>query len=213
MKILTQDEIDAHRYATAVGGLKGAAVGFAITAGIFKLGARKWPGFPKNLTWSLRTLIFIAPPTVACSIMAEEASNAFDRQMYSSETEAKRKLEEHQRWAKLPLSEKITNGAINNKYKIIVGAWAASMYGSWVLVDRDPIMTKTQKLVQARMYAQGITVILLLAAMGVSMWDEEAHPEHYQKNEKEDWVKVLELEAEKDKEQKAVKAERLNIYK
>lgn len=145
MKLLTDAGIDAHWYATASGGLKGLVAGSLISYGIFKYGARKFPKFPKNLPWSIRTAIAISPPTVAITIWAEESSNAFDREMYHGDYEAKAKLEEYNRWAKLPFHQKLVGGCINHKYKIIVSAWAASMYGSWVYVDKDPIMTKTQK--------------------------------------------------------------------
>lgn len=46
------------------------------------------------------------------------------------------------------------------------------MWGSWVYVNRDPLLTKTQKFVTARMYAQFLTVGLLLASIGLSMYEE-----------------------------------------
>jgi hypothetical protein len=214
MKLLTDEEIDAHWYATAGGALKGLCAGLIVTGAIFKLGARKYPGFPKNLPWSIRTAIFISPPTVGVTIGAEEASNAFDREMYSGDYDSKRRLEEYNQWSKLPLNQKLLQGAINHKYKIIVGAWAASMYGSWVYVDRDPIMTKTQKIVQARMYAQFLTVGLLLGSIGLSMYDEKNHPEHYKKDELSDWEKILiEEEERKKQEQSAASYKRARIYK
>lgn len=197
MKLLTDTEIDAHWYATALGGLKGLTAGLLVTGAVFKLGSRRYPGFPKNLPWSIRTAIFIIPPTVCTTIWAEESSNSFDREMYSGEYDSRLKLEEHNKWAELPVSQKILQGMITHKYKFIVGAWAASMYGSWVFVDRDPIMTKTQKLVQARMYAQFLTVGLLLASIGLSMYDEKHHPEHYKKDEISDWERILKEEEDR----------------
>lgn len=197
MKLLTDDEIDGHWYAVSTGGATGLAIGLGISAAIFKLAPRRYPGFPKNLPWSIRTAMFISPPTVTMTIFAEEYSNAYDREMHHGDYNARRKLEEYKQWKSLSLSEKIVQGAVNHKYKIIVGAWAASMYGSWVYVDRDPIMSKTQKLVQARMYAQFLTVGLLLGSIGLSMYDEKNHPEHYKKEELSDWEKILKEEEER----------------
>ncbi|CDR40424.1 CYFA0S05e00408g1_1 [Cyberlindnera fabianii] len=213
MKLLTDEEIDAHWWATAEGGAKGLIAGSLISLGIFKFGARRWPGFPKNLSYSIRTAIAISPPTVAMTIWAEESSNEFDRQMYSG-AEGKRLLEEYNNWAALPFKQKFLEGVINNKYKIIVGAWAASMYGSWVFVDRDPIMTKAQKIVQARMYAQFLTVGLLLGSIGLSMYDEKHHPEHYKKEKLSDWERILQEEEErKEAEKSATQYKRTRIYK
>ncbi|KAH3687995.1 hypothetical protein WICPIJ_001027 [Wickerhamomyces pijperi] len=215
MKLLTDDEIEAHWWATASGACKGLASGLLVSGAIFKLGPRKWPNFPKNLPWSIRTAIFISPPTVATTIWAEEASNSFDRAMYSSDHDSKRLLEEHARWSKLSLGGKITNTLVEHKYKFIVGAWAASMYGSWVYVDKDPIMTKTQKIVQARMYAQFLTVLLLLGSIGLSIYDEKAHPENYNVEEKDDWKRILEEEQERLSREKEVAKpyQRARIYK
>lgn len=116
--------------------------------------------------------MFIIPPTVLASICAEESSTRFEKKMYGGE-ETKDILAEHQRWKQLPFSQKMVESLSNNKYKIIVASWAASMYGSWKLVDRDPYMTKAQKAVQARMYAQTLTVVLLLASIGLSMYEEK----------------------------------------
>ncbi|CCH42773.1 Altered inheritance rate of mitochondria protein 38 [Wickerhamomyces ciferrii] len=216
MKLLTQGEIDSHFYATAGGGLKGLCAGLLVTGAIFKIGAKKIPNFPKNLPWSIRTAIFISPPTVGITIGAEEASNAFDRDMYSGDYESQLKLAEYQKWSNLPLSEKLLSGVVNNKYKIIVGSWAASMYGSWLYVDRDPIMTRAQKLVQARMYAQFLSVILLLAGMGLTIYDEEKHPENYGEQKNDDWKRILaeeEIRAKEDKKAEPGTYKRVNIYK
>lgn len=217
MKLLTEDEVDAHWYATGAGAIKGLAAGTLFSVGLFKLGGRRYPKFFNNLTWSIRTAIFISPPTIATTIWAEEASNAFDREMYSNEFDEnarKQKLEEYSKWAELPLSQKISGGLINHKYKIILTGWAASMYGSWVIVDRDPIMSKAQKIVQARMYAQFLTVGLLLGSVALSLYDEKAHPEHYDKREKPSWEKVLEEELSREKAEKAHQPyQRTRIYK
>lgn len=214
MKLLTPEEVDAHWYVTAAGGLKGLIAGSLVSLGIFKYGHKKWPKFPKNLPWSIRTAIAISPPTAAITIWAEEASNSFDREMYHGDSEAKQKLEEYNQWAKLPWNQKLVGGCINHKYKIIVGAWAASMYGSWVYVNRDKIMSKTQKLVQARMYAQFLTVILLLASVGLSVYDEKNHPEHYNVTPKmTSWEKVLKEEEERLSEASSPSYKRTRIYK
>jgi hypothetical protein len=56
--------------------------------------------------------------------------------------------------------------ASDNRYLIVSGSWAASMAGALGFVCRNPYLTGSQKLVQARMYAQGLTlgvVVLSLA--------------------------------------------------
>lgn len=171
MKLITEEEKSAHWDAVSVGGLKGAILGTAVSLGIFALAPSKYPGLFK-LPWSIRTAVFIIPPAFTTSVNAELCSSEFDYKMYSSESSQKRLLEEHRRWASLSTTDKVVETLNNNKYPIITGLWALSMWGSWVVVDRDPLLTKTQKFVQARMYAQFITVGLLLGSMALSMYEE-----------------------------------------
>lgn len=53
--------------------------------------------------------------------------------------------------------------AEENRYPIIFGFWVLSLGGSFLLVKRQPL-SASQKLVQARMYAQGLTLGVLLAS-------------------------------------------------
>ncbi|CEP61141.1 Rcf2p LALA0_S02e07646g [Lachancea lanzarotensis] len=199
MKILTAEEIEAHHYHTLSGGVKGAVAGVIISGLIFKLAPLRFPAFrPAKMPWSLKTAMFITPPTLLTSICAEEASTAFEQQMYGSNATTNAAVEDHRRWKQLPWSEKLIEGVSSNKYKIIVAAWAASLYGSWKLVDRDPIMTKTQKAVQARMYAQTVTVVLLLGSIGLSMYEEKQHPDARRLEESRRWEKVLERAEEEE---------------
>ncbi|CAR21283.1 HIG1 domain-containing protein [Lachancea thermotolerans] len=199
MKILTEEEIEAHHYHTLSGGVKGTVAGLVISGLLFRYAPVKFPKFqPKRMPWSLKTAMFITPPTLLASIGAEEASTSFDNMMYGSGSASRDAIEEHRRWKSLPLSEKLTEGASNHKYKIIVAAWAASMWGSWKFVDRDPIMTKTQKAVQARMYAQGLTVMLLLGSIGLSMYEEKLHPDAKKLDRSKRWERLLERAEEEE---------------
>ena len=57
-----------------------------------------------------------------------------------------------------------------NKYSLAGATFVASMVGSFVMVGRNPHLTSKQKIVQARVYAQGLTlaVIVSLAALDMS---------------------------------------------
>lgn len=50
-----------------------------------------------------------------------------------------------------------------NKYQYVLGGWAASMVGSFGFVAAQPL-SLTQKLIQARMYAQGLTVAVVMVS-------------------------------------------------
>lgn len=192
MKILTADEIEAHSHHTLVGGAKGCLAGLIVSGMIFKLVPRRYPRLdPKRLTYSIRTALFITPPTFLTAISAELASNEFDEAMYGSGAESRDALEEYRRWKELSLTQKLREGVSNNRYQIIMGAWAASMWGSWHFVNRDKIMTTAQKAVQARMYAQFLTVGLLLASVGLSVYERKHNPDPEQTREDKRWERAL----------------------
>lgn len=171
MKLVTEEEKRAHSRTTLVGGLKGLALGTVMSIGIFGLAPKHYPRIFK-LPWSIRTAIFVIPPAFTASVNAELCSNEFDYNMYSSEASQKRILAEHRRWEALTTTQKVVETLSAKKYLIITGLWAASMWGSWVYVNRDPLLTKTQKFVTARMYAQFLTVGLLLGTIALSMYEE-----------------------------------------
>lgn len=171
MKLITEEEKKAHWNTVSVGGVKGMILGTAFSVALFSFAPSKYPRLLK-MPWSIKTAIFVTPPAFIASVNAELCSSEFDYDMYSSEASQKRILEEHSRWESLTTTEKTVETLNGNKYPIITGLWAASMWGSWVVVNRDPLLTKTQKFVQARMYAQFLTVGLLLASMALSMYEE-----------------------------------------
>lgn len=171
MKLISEEEKKAHSNVIMVGGIKGLLLGTALTGGLYAFAPKHYPGIFK-LPWSIRTAIFVVPPAFIAILNAELCSNDFDYEMYSSEASQKRILAEHKRWEALSTSEKAFEVISTKKYSIITGLWAASMWGSWVYVNRDPLLTKTQKFVTARMYAQFLTVGLLLGSIGLSMYEE-----------------------------------------
>ena len=54
--------------------------------------------------------------------------------------------------------------AEGHRYPIIFAFWVLSMGGSFAMVNRNRYLSGSQKLVQARMYAQGATLAVLLAS-------------------------------------------------
>lgn len=57
------------------------------------------------------------------------------------------------------------------RYPIVTTSWLLSMAISLGLVSRNRYLTTSQKLVQARMYAQGLTLLVLVASAGLEVAD------------------------------------------
>ncbi|EER31033.1 conserved hypothetical protein [Candida tropicalis MYA-3404] len=173
MKILSKEEKDAHISHILAEGTKGLVYGGILSVGIFQYLKHKQPARFATFNPSIKAAIIAMPTISVAAFYADQGSVEFDRKMHQSDYTESKYLEEYREWNKLSLSDKCFTVLNDHKYKIIIGAWAGSLYGSWVLVNRDKIMTTAQKAVQARMYAQGITIILLLGTILLAMKEEE----------------------------------------
>lgn len=104
--------------------------------------------------------------TLLAVIAADRASVDYD---IRTNPEKRRDLEREREREKALMASKTTlerakDWAEENRYPIIFAFWVLSMGGSWVMVNRNPYLSASQKLVQARMYAQGSTLAVLLAS-------------------------------------------------
>lgn len=173
MKILEDEERNAHWNTVLYEGAKGTVVGAGL-AGLLVYGVkRRYPGSFAQLNASVKSAMWAMPTVGMAALFADEGSVRFDEQTHRGSYLDKIEQEKTAAWEKLSTGDKIFTYVNDHKYKLIVGAWAGSLWGSWSLVNRDKIMTKSQKAVQARVYAQAITVILLLGTLLLSMRERE----------------------------------------
>ncbi|SGZ50144.1 CIC11C00000004415 [Sungouiella intermedia] len=173
MKIIDKEEREAHASYVLSEGLKGMFYGSVVSLGLFSYLRLRHPARFRSFNTSIKACILTMPTISLAAFFADEGSVEFDRRMYSSGYTNKKVLEEYRDWNNLPVSDKVFTTLSNNQYKVIFTSWVASMYGSWVYVNRDKVMTTPQKLVQARMYAQAITIVLLLSTVLLAMKKEE----------------------------------------
>jgi len=127
--------------------------------------------------------------------------------------------------------------ASDNRYSIVFASWVASMGGALAIVGRSPHLTGQQKLVQARVYAQGLTMAVVIAslalegvdsAQGKGRWETVRYvdpndPEHkkviekqihHEKYKGEDqWMDMVEAEEQRLKERKEAHDEQENKSK
>ncbi|EED81271.1 predicted protein [Postia placenta Mad-698-R] len=141
MKIVTKEEQDAQMRATIVGGAKGFAGGLAVALPLSYLLNRRVQHY-RHLPPSLKAfgVILIAVPSFV--INAEHAGLNYEKQNWHASSYS----------------------AARHEYGFIGGAWAATMVGAFGYIMRNPYQTLPQKVVQARMWAQGLTIGVLIAA-------------------------------------------------
>lgn len=179
MKILGDEEKNAHWQAVLTEGIKGTVVGIGLSAALVGFVRTKHAAQYARMNASIKAAMWAMPTVSVAALFADMGSVRFDEDMHQSEYKKRLAAEELERWNLFSTSEKIFKQLNDNKYKIVVGAWAASLYGSWTIVNRDPYMTVAQKAVQARVYAQAVSVALLLCTLFLSMQErkmEEKRP-------------------------------------
>lgn len=201
MKILTKEEKKAHETATLHGAFKGAIVGSVLAVGLYTFASKKIPRFA-TVPWSVKTATCVIPLAATTHTMADNASTSFEYEMYCSEKSQENLMKEYQRWQALPLQDKAIEALSNNKYKVIVGSWGLSLWGSWLYASRDKLLSRAQKFYNARMYAQFFTVGLLLASIGLSMYEEEQGKKHDNHSDlyEDDWKDILEEQSKETKQ-------------
>ncbi|KAK2465953.1 hypothetical protein APHAL10511_001594 [Amanita phalloides] len=210
MKPLTEKQIKEHEAASRQGALEGAAVGTAIAASSGWYLNRRWMAYRK-LPLSLKCLgsVIIISPLLA--IQAERRGLEYDRSQW--EGAGAQLLEERQKrddmhWKMLSAKEKMVDWALRHQYSIIMGGWATSLCLAGAVIWRNKYQTPAQKIVQARMWAQGLTIGLLIAAGALTQSQRKEHATNAHIDHS--WVEVLgQHERERHEAEERAKAARI----
>ncbi|RFU34786.1 hypothetical protein B7463_g1578, partial [Scytalidium lignicola] len=171
MKILSKEEEQAHYNATLKGGITGGIVGLAIGGAAVFAAQKRFPAF-RQLTVPMRTFLVTSTGTFVAIIQADRASRKYEwdrdpnRQYKDRSTLELEQIKQNEtEW------ERVKTWGRENRYKIVLASWVASMGIALGIVGRSPFLTRSQKLVQARVYAQGLTVAVLIATAAFEMSD------------------------------------------
>lgn len=167
MKIISKEEEAAHYSATVRGGLLGGVVGLAAGTGVIWLGSKRFSVF-RNLTLPFRAFLSVSTGTFTAIIAADKAGEAYERRAHPEREykDANQQLQE-QIAAQKSGMRRLKDWATEHRYGIVFGSWVASMGIALGIVQRNRYLTGAQKLVQARVYAQGLTVAVLLASFAL----------------------------------------------
>jgi hypothetical protein len=72
------------------------------------------------------------------------------------------------RWRNMTLSQKAVDFMARHQFSTIAGCWALGITGAFGMIMRNPYQSLSQKIVQARMWSQGITIGVVIAAAAVT---------------------------------------------
>ncbi|SPO02322.1 related to mitochondrial hypoxia responsive domain protein [Cephalotrichum gorgonifer] len=171
MKVLTKEEEADHYNAVLKGGSIGGVIGLSAGIAGVALASRRYPSFA-HLTLPFKSFLATSAGTFGLIIAADRASMAYQKAhnpMYGYRDEASYMMEQVR--AQQTTSERFMTWGRENRYSIVFSSWLASMAASFAIVNRAKYLTGAQKLVQARVYAQGLTVAVLIITAVFEMND------------------------------------------
>lgn len=171
MKVLTKEQEDRHYHEVLKGGGIGGLVGLGLGLGGIAIATRRY-GTIRNLTLPFKAFLVSSSATFGLIINADRASAKYKEAtnpMYGYRDDASIALEKARE--NLSTYDRAMAWGRDNRYNIVFGSWLASMGAAFAIVNRSKYMTGAQKLVQARVYAQGLTVAVLVATAIFEMND------------------------------------------
>ena len=181
MKLLTKEQEAAHYRQTLIGGTVGGALGLGVGFVGVALASRRYH-FIKDLTLPLKAFLVTSSGTFAGIINADRYSRGYEASQNPKEVEFRHRKAEHE--AQEKASKSFTQRAMDwgreERYKIVGGSWVASIAAAWVLVNRNKYLTGAQKIVQARVYAQFLTVGVLMATAAFEISDSRSGTGRYE---------------------------------
>ncbi|KAH9482343.1 Respiratory supercomplex factor 2, mitochondrial [Psilocybe cubensis] len=202
MKLLTDKQREDHAAASRKGALEGTLASGAVALAGSLWANKRWPAY-RRLPLSLKTLGVIIIVAPCLSIQAERRGLEYERSQW--EGEGLRILDEKEiqaikRWDAMSLSQKIGDWSFRHQYSLIMGGWAGSLAIAGAIISRQKYQTYPQKIVQARMWAQGLTIGLLIVAGALTQSKRAAFSKESQNDHS--WKDVLDQQ-ERDRQQEA----------
>lgn len=155
-------------YGGTIGGLLGTAAG---AVGVLAA-SRRYPAF-RGLSLPFRAFLITSGGTFAAIIQADRYSRQFEtaRHPEKSYTDKQQTLQDELESQK-PFSKRAMDWGNKNRYSIVFGSWVASITAAFGIVGRNPYLSGQQKLVQARVYAQGLTLAVVIASLALEAKDK-----------------------------------------
>ncbi|KAJ9106086.1 hypothetical protein QFC21_001226 [Naganishia friedmannii] len=190
--------------ANVKGGIKGALIAAGITIP-GSLALHRFSPTYRQLPLPAKAFaaVVIAAPTIVYH--AETAGTDYERSFWSGtgKRELDRKAQaDIEKWNSMSSGAKFQDWAKRNQWTMVGGGWAGSMVIAGAILARNPYLTFSQKLVQARVWAQASTVAtLILTGILAGTATKESKP---MEEEDHSWRDILEDE---EREEKARKAE------
>ncbi|RCK65954.1 Respiratory supercomplex factor 2, mitochondrial [Candida viswanathii] len=173
MKLISEQEALEHKQHIFKQCYKGCVVGTVVGLGLVLYMKFKQSVKYNSYNWTIKACM-VGMPVIGCATFASLRGSArFFDSRYRADHLSNEKRYKKEHLEELSVSEKIIYKLNQHKYEVVVGAWAGCLYASWRIINRDLLLTRTQKLVQARVLAQAFALGILLSTIYLSMKEVE----------------------------------------
>ncbi|KAG6828653.1 hypothetical protein H0H92_007122 [Tricholoma furcatifolium] len=199
--LATHEDIEGHAAASRRGAVEGAIASGIVALGGSYYAQRRFAGY-RSLPLSLKCLGVVIVVAPCLSIQAERRGLEFDKSKWEGEGVRflhGRQMEEEARWEEMSTKDKLADWADRHQYSIILGGWASSLAFAGAIISRD------RQIVQARMWAQGLTIGILIVAGALTQAKRAAAAKH--PNTDHSWRAMLEHQEQEARELEALKQE------
>ncbi|KAJ1975833.1 hypothetical protein H4R34_004193 [Dimargaris verticillata] len=164
MKILTKEQ-EAEAYQAHVdGGIRGGLVSTAVLTPSLYLLHRYWRPF-RGLTVPFKAFLLTSGIASVIMIESERAGKRYEKEYYQPKVARAAVSPNAVRDADAPpqsLVEQTQTFVRDHQWSLVGGTWASGMAVAFGYLARQKHMSTMNKVVQARMYAQVITIAALL---------------------------------------------------
>jgi len=179
MKILTKEEEKAHYAEVLKGGVIGGVLGLGLGLSGVYVASKRYTAF-RGLTIPFRAFLITSAGTFGAMVNAERWSIAYQK----AQDPKRNYIDNASRTAQIvrdnrSVYERFLEYGRENRYSIVCISWLASMGIAFAIVSRSPLNT-ANKIVQARVYAQGLTLAVLLVSAAFEMNDAKKGTSRWQ---------------------------------
>ncbi|KAI9484032.1 MAG: hypothetical protein EXX96DRAFT_560573 [Benjaminiella poitrasii] len=170
-KILTPEQQKTSEKIFMQSGLKGAAVGLGLGLVATALTIRRSPEF-RSLSRPIQSIMAVSTTTAGFLFASDRAVTEYENRELGYTDEMIIEQLGHKRSPRKELSsfDRSLYYLNDNRWSFIGLSWAISMAGALGYSFSNRYLSTQQKIVQARMYAQAVTIAVLLASAGLSIY-------------------------------------------
>ncbi|KAI8576005.1 hypothetical protein K450DRAFT_258905 [Umbelopsis ramanniana AG] len=176
-KQLTREQQEKLSHISFMGGLKGAAFGLGLGLITTVVAQKRSPNF-QAISTPMKSMLLGSASVAGYLFGSERDATKYENAEYGYlDEEELMKLAREDGGDRLTAKDSIVHYLNSNRWSIIAGSWLVSMAGALTYSFSNKYLTTQQKVVQARMYAQAVTIAVLMASAGLSVYagDEDKH--------------------------------------